>query len=83
LDYELTKHARDVLEERDIPIEFLERALKYPELIEPDRYDNDLEHRLIKIPENANRILRIIINIRATPIRIISVYYDRTMRGKL
>jgi hypothetical protein len=30
MNYELTQHARDVLAERNIPLEWLERALREP-----------------------------------------------------
>jgi hypothetical protein len=36
MDYELAQHARDVLAERHIPLEWLERALGEPELKQPD-----------------------------------------------
>lgn len=35
MNYEMTKHAQKALEEREILIEWLERALSTPELILP------------------------------------------------
>ena len=55
MTYELTQHARDVLAERHIPVEWLERALREPELKQPDPADATLERRYRKIPEHQNR----------------------------
>ena len=83
MKYELTDHARDVLAERDIPIAWLERALDSPEKTEPDTFDSELEHRLCRINEHDNRALRVILNVAVRPARVVTVYFDRTMRGKL
>ena len=83
MNYELTQHARDVLEEREISIEWLDRALANPELIERDATDPELENRFAKIAEFGNRVLRVVVNTRVVPARIVSVYFDRRMKGKL
>ena len=83
MNYELTQHARDVLAERSIPIEWLERALREPELKKPDPTDATLECRYRKIPEHENRVLRVVVNTTVVPERVVSVYFDRTMKGKL
>ncbi|PKL35768.1 MAG: hypothetical protein CVV44_19775 [Spirochaetae bacterium HGW-Spirochaetae-1] len=81
--FELTKHAADVIEERQISLKLIERVIDNPGLIIPDMADNDLEHLLLKIEEYDNRILRVIINRNYSPLKVITAYYDRTMRGKL
>ena len=83
MSYELTQHARDVLAERHIPEEWLERALHKPELKQPDPADATLERRYRKIPEHENRVLRVVVNTTVAPERVVSVYFDRTMKGKL
>ncbi|MEW6236416.1 MAG: DUF4258 domain-containing protein [Candidatus Omnitrophota bacterium] len=83
MKYTLTKHAEKVLKEREIPLEYVERALNDPEWIEPDRDDPELEHRLRRMPEYGNRALRVVLNRNAEPANIVTVYYDRKMRGKL
>ncbi len=45
MNYALTQHARDVLTERNIPVEWLERALRKPELKQADSKDATLERR--------------------------------------
>lgn len=83
MEYTLTQHALDVIKEREIPIEWIERVLKAPTLTEPDQKDNALEHRLGLISEYSNRVLRVIVNTWVDPIRVITVYFDRDMKGEL
>ena len=35
------------------------------------------------IPEFGNRVLRVVVNKAAEPIRIVSVFFDRRMKGRL
>ena len=81
--YELTAHAKMVLAERGIPIEWMERVLDHPERAEPDSADEELEHRLGRIQEYDNRVLRVIIKVVAEPAQIITAYFDRAMRNRL
>jgi hypothetical protein len=78
-----TQHARDVMQERNIRKAWIERVLKKPLLIEPDRLDDALEHRLGRIKGYGNRVLRVIVNRNVAPEKVITVYFDRTMKGKL
>ena len=84
VDYELTQHARENLQIRpNIQMAWIERILRSPELIEPDRVDPDLEHRLGRIEEYGGRVLRVIIRTNTTPLRLITFYFDRAMRNRL
>jgi hypothetical protein len=83
MDYKLTKHARDAMNKRKISAEWLERTLSVPKMIQPDAVDPELEHRLAAIPENENRVLRVIVNTQTNPERVVTMYFDRNMRGKL
>ena len=82
MNYVLSQHARTVLEERAIPLEWLERTLHDPELRRPDLVDPTLERRYRKIPEHENRVLRVVVNTTVVPERVVSVYFDRMMKGK-
>ena len=82
MKYELTKHAAEVLKERAIPIEWVERALNSPELRTPDD-DPTIERRFRRIPEFGDRVLRVAVNASVEPHRIVSVFFDRGMKGKL
>ena len=82
MNYQLTQHAKDMLQERGIALEWLERVLDNPVTVHPDPTDGALEHRLGKIAEFNDRILRIVVNIKVNPARVITAYFDRTMKGK-
>jgi len=79
----LTAHAADALEKRKIQRAWLERVLAAPSLRVPDPIDPALEHRLAIIPEHDNRVLRVIVNTQFNPARVVTLYFDRTLRGKL
>lgn len=83
MKFELSKHATDVIRERNIPVEFIERVIDNPELKESDATDAELEHYLSRILEYDNRVLRVIVNKHSVPKRVITAFFDRTMRGKL
>ncbi len=83
MNYELTDHARTVLAEREIPSAWVECVLAEPEKVEDDPDDAELEHRLGRIKEHENRVLRVIINKTVSPMRVVTVYFDRTMRNRL
>lgn len=77
MDYLLTKHAREALEKRQISVAWLERTLDQPTWTEPDPLDSDLEHRLAAVPEFGDRVLRVIVNSKVAPLRVITAYFDR------
>ena len=77
MGYELTEHARDALEKRHIALAWVERAFDAPEATEVDPVDPDLEHRLARIAEWGNRVLCVIVNVKTTPPRIVTAFFDR------
>ena len=81
--YELTQHAQKVMAERSIAIEWLERTLFQPELVLPDAEDSAVERYFRQIPEFGGRVLRVAVNTKVEPARIVSMFFDRTMKGKL
>jgi len=83
MEYELTRHARKAVEEREIPIEWIERVLDAPARVEADRRDPNVEHRLAPIEEFGNRVLRVAINATSVPLRVVTVHFDRTRKGAL
>ncbi|HEX7409091.1 MAG TPA: DUF4258 domain-containing protein [Candidatus Binatia bacterium] len=84
MDYELTEHARESLRKRPvIRREWLDRVLEHATLVEPDQVDPELEHRLGRIDEHGGRVLRVIVNRARVPLRVVTVYFDRKMRGRL
>lgn len=83
MNYTLTEHARKVLAERHIPVEWLERALHEPVLRKPEPNDASLERRYCPITEFNGRVLRVVVNTSVEPERVVSVFFDRRMRGRL
>ena len=83
MKFELTKHARKALAEREIPAEWVERTLNAPELRRPDPDDAAVERRFRRIPEFGGRVLRVAVNTAVEPNRVVSVFFDRRMKGKL
>ena len=81
--YTLTNHAKKMLAEREIPLEWLERTLNEPLLRQPDPDDAALERRYRPIPEFDGRVLRVVVNPAVEPVRVVSVFFDRSMKGKI
>lgn len=80
--FQLTNHARKVIEERNIKLEWIERVISAPRETLTFKDDSELEHAIKEIGEYENRVLRVIYNKNTDPLRIITVYFDRTLRGK-
>ena len=83
MKFELTKHARKALAEREILVEWMERTLSAPELVLPDPDDATVQRCFRRIPEFGNRVLRVAVNTTVEPHRVVSVFFDRQMKGKL
>jgi hypothetical protein len=81
--FELTNHARRAVAEREIAIEWIERTLDAPELTVPDPDDPAVERCFRRIPEFDGRVLRVAVNRTVEPHRVVSVFFDRKMKGKL
>ena len=69
--------------ERDIAVEWIQRPLDAPELIVPDPEDIAIERCFRRIPEFGGRVLRVAVNRTVEPQRVVSVFFDRKMKGKL
>jgi len=63
LNYTLSEHAEIACRDRGIKLEWIERAMTSPALIDADRDDSTLRHA--QVPH------------------LVTVYFDRTMKGKL
>lgn len=83
MKFVLTKHAQEAVAEREIPLEWIERTLDAPELIKPDPNDTTVERRFRRIPEFGGRVLRVAVNTTVEPNRVVSVFFDQKMKGKL
>lgn len=81
MDWELSRHAETVVQERAIAIEWIQRTLDTPERVE--QMTNESWHYLSRIAENEDRVLRVILNQDVNPARVITVFFDRRMRRPL
>lgn len=82
--YQLTDHAQKRITERAIPLEWIERTLFNPQKkIEPDKIDPELSHAFATISEFGDRVLRVVYNHRESPWEVITIHFDRKMKGKL
>ena len=80
---EFTKHAAQVMAERAVSVEWVERVVSKPKLREPDPNDPEVERFFCPIPERDDRVLRVAVNTRVSPWRVVSVFFDRNMKGEL
>ena len=71
-------HFRDMLRERGIERDWVERTLAEPD--ETEDRDDGTRHFLRRIPEHGNRWLRVIVNVAETPRRNVTVFFDRRLR---
>lgn len=83
MDYTLSKHAEDVIRERDIRTEWVAATLAEPKATEPDPDDPALFHALRIIDEFGYRVLRVVYNQTRQPVHVVTVYFDRAMKGRL
>jgi Domain of unknown function (DUF4258) len=82
MEIHYTEHALLRMTKRAIESHWVERVIHNPALRLDDENDPELEHRLAKVPELANRVLRVIVS-KSEPRRVVTLYPDRNMKGKL
>ncbi len=83
MDFVLSKHAEVSAMEREIREEWIRLALEQPDLREADRREAGVELFYAKIPAYENRVLKVVVNVQVDPWRVMSVYFDRSMKERL
>lgn len=73
-------HFPDVLRERGIERDWIERAIHEPESVE-DRADGT-RHFVRRIPEYGQRWLRVVANVETEPPLLVTAFFDRRMRRR-
>jgi len=76
-DIELSMHAQDMLRERDIPEEWMWRAIDTPDRVEVG-VDNN-KHYMKSIPEHGGRFLHVVVNHHLRPNRVVTLFFDRRL----
>ena len=77
---EFTRHAVQVMAERAISVEWVERVLTEPAWRLPDPNDPMVERFFGRIAERDGRALRVVVNTSVAPWRVVSVFFDRSVR---
>ena len=83
LTLQYSMHAMDAMAERRIPVMWVELAVAEPALRSQDPNDPEIERFFRRIAEDGGRVLRVAVNTRVVPWRVVSVFFDRRMRGEL
>ena len=74
-----TAHFIDMLRERFVSREWVERVIRSPDRIE--EHDDGTRHFIKRMPEQGDRWLRVVVSIREDPNRFVTVFFDRRLRG--
>jgi hypothetical protein len=75
-----TRHALEVIAQRELKGDWVETAVRNPEWTDRDNHDPTVERRFLTVVERDGRILRVACVETATEIRIISAFLDRRAR---
>jgi hypothetical protein len=75
-----TRHADDVVAERELDRSWIERTVREPDWTRPDPRRPGIERRFRAIPEFGNRVLRVACLETEGEIRIVTVFIDRDAR---
>ena len=75
---EFTKHFRQMLEERTISGEWVDRAIQDPDQVNIP--GDGTNHYIKQIPENGDRWLRVIVNTDVVPNKAVTAFFDRRLR---
>ena len=62
---------------------WVELVVTEPGLRMSDPNDSEVERFFRRIPEYGNRVLRVAVNTHVAPWRVVTVFFDRSMRGEL
>ena len=83
MEFVLSKHAEVSAEEREIPLEWIRSALEQPDHRQTDRREEGVELFYAKIAAHGNCVLKVVVNVQVDPWRVMSVYFDRSMKERL
>ncbi|MBN2034210.1 MAG: DUF4258 domain-containing protein [Deltaproteobacteria bacterium] len=76
---EKTSHFRQMLVEKNIREDWVERTLSNPERVE--EHEDGTRHFLKQIPEFGGRWLRIVVSFGTKPEQAVTAFFDRRLRG--
>ncbi|WP_420842227.1 DUF4258 domain-containing protein [Devosia lacusdianchii] len=77
-----TRHALEAIRQRDLDLEWIDRAVHAPDWEEVDPQDPEVARRFLAVPERDNRYLRVACVETPAEVRILSAFFDRRARPK-
>lgn len=80
MEIDLSGHFGDMLEERGIALDWVQRAIDVPD--ETEDHDDGTRHYLKRIPEFEDRWLRVVINVGKQPKKGVTAFFDRRLRKR-
>ncbi|MBE9158181.1 DUF4258 domain-containing protein [Nodosilinea sp. LEGE 06152] len=83
IPYSLSRHAELRLAERKIEWAWVTLTLAEPALTEPHPGDPTCQCAYRAIPEADGRILKVVYNRATNPWHIVTIHFDRRIRGRL
>ena len=75
---EFAEHFKNMLKERSIQQEWVDRVLHEPQRTED--HEDGTRHFLRQIEERGDRWLRVVVNIQVEPNRAVTAFFDRRLR---
>jgi hypothetical protein len=74
---ELSKHAKDMMHERNILEKWVWRTIDTPDRVKIG--DDNNTHYIKAISEHGGRFLRVIVNHHVVPKRLVTLFFDRRL----
>lgn len=81
--YEISVHAKERIDERNILLIWIQETIEKPDKTEPHQADPELEIAFKKIESCSGRVLKVVYNTTVSPFKIVTTYFDRNKKGKL
>ncbi|MBD2234382.1 DUF4258 domain-containing protein [Phormidium tenue] len=81
--YNLSHHAELRLAERKIELAWVALTVAEPALVEHHPEDPTCQCAYRAIPEAGGRVLKVVYNRTTNPWHIVTIHFDRRMRGRL
>ena len=78
--FDYSDHAAEMLREREIAPEWVERAILAPDEMEADPKHDDRMRAYKTLPERDGRVLRVVYVRRGEAYRVITLFLDRSRR---
>ncbi len=79
IDFEFSEHAENMRKERDVLLSWVRLTLEDP--VETEQKDDGTVHYIRPIEECGGKHLRVVVNPDAIPWRIVTLFFDRRLKG--